>query len=417
MTQWSGIGISEDFWLYWYQGEKRGVESQSVELDPFIYVDTPEAWEKCLSVLREQSRFAIDLEANSLYVYREQVCLIQISTEDLDFIVDPLVGLALDGLGELLADPRVEKIFHASEYDLILLKRDYDWDVCNLFDTMWAARILGYTSMGLAWFLNEHFGITVSKKHQKANWTKRPLTCAQLAYAQMDTHFLIPLRETLGEELRLQGKLEEAQEIFVRESRVRVPERIFDPEGFWSLRGARELSKQELAVLRELCIMRDEEAARRNQPPFKVLSSEMLCRLAKAAPTTMTELRDVKGVPPRAIDRMGSRLLQAIDIGRKAPLPQPPRRGPRTEAAILDRFERLQQWRKLHAQERGVESDVVLTRDSMWEIARENPQTLEALSEVARLGPCLLELYGEHVLNLLQESIPMAADGEVLRKA
>jgi len=388
-----------------------------VSLDPYIYVDTPAAWADCLAALEGESRFAIDLEANSLYVYREQVCLIQISTEDQDYIVDPLVGLELDGLGVLLANPEVEKVFHASEYDLILLKRDYDWDVVNLFDTMWAARVLGYKSMGLAWFLNEYFDVTVSKKHQKANWTKRPLTQAQLAYAQMDTHFLLQLRDMLAAELESEGKMEEAQEIFVRESRVRVPERRFDPESFWSLRGARDLGKRELAVLRELCILRDEESARRNQPPFKVLSSEMLCRLAQASPKTMSELRALNGIPPRAIDRMGSRMLQAIATGLDAPIPRPPRRGPRTEAEILDRFERLQQWRKVHAQSRGVESDVVLTRESMWEIARENPRSLEELGRVARLGPQLLELYGTHILELLQDSMPMTVDGEVLREA
>lgn len=388
-----------------------------MEPDPFIYVDTPEAWDECIAHLAQQDRFAIDLEANSLYVYREHVCLIQISTEERDYIVDPIAGFPLTGLGEILANPEVEKIFHASEYDLILLKRDFDWDVNNLFDTMWAARVLGYTSMGLAWFLNEFFDVQVSKKHQKANWTKRPLTAAQLAYAQMDTHYLIRLRDMLAEELRLQGKEAEAAEIFAREAEVRVPERNFDPEGFWSLKGARDLNKPQLAILRELCILRDDIAAKRNMPPFKVLSSEMLCAMAKAAPRSLEELRAIRAMPPRVIDRLGPKLLEAIAAGRKAPLPQPPKRGPRTDSAILDRFDKLQQWRKAQAQERGVESDVVITRTAMWEIAHKCPQSLDELQEVAQLGPTLLELYGESILNLIQASMPIAAEGEVFREA
>lgn len=389
----------------------------SVSLNSFAYIDEENGWKRCVEALRRETRFAIDLEANSLYAYREQVCLIQISTSTQDFIVDPLAGFDFSELGELLADERVEKVFHASEYDLILLMREFGWGIKNLFDTMWAARLLGYNNMGLAWFLGEFYGVTVSKKHQKANWMKRPLPEDQLAYAQMDTHYLLRLRDDLAAQIEERGLTQESHEIFVRETEVRVPDRSFDPESFWSLRGARELSKRGLAILRELNILRDNEARQRDLPPFKIMSTDMLCRIAEKAPRNMHELRAIPGLPPRMLDRLGPRILRGVELGRSAPIPQPPARRPRTDAAVLDRYERLFQWRKLHAQDRGVESDVVLTRESMWAIARTNPKSIEELADAGSLGPSRLALYGELILEALHSPMPMTASEDVSRPA
>ena len=145
-------------------------------LPPFKFVKNHSTWTKCLAQLHREPRLAIDLEANSLYAYRERVCLIQISIPGQDYIVDPIVGFDLEALGAIIADPAVEKIFHAAEYDLILLKRQYNWTLNNLFDTMWATRILGKDRCGLANLLRSYFQVKQNKKHQKANWCKRPLS-------------------------------------------------------------------------------------------------------------------------------------------------------------------------------------------------------------------------------------------------
>ncbi len=372
------------------------------ELGTFILVDDSVGWKACLKDLQKQKRFAVDIEANSLYAYREKICLIQISTENSDYIVDPLADFALDGLGQLLFDPSKEKVFHASEYDLILLKREYDWDVNNLFDTMWAARILGYKNMGLAWFLQEFYGLTLSKKYQKANWAARPLTFPQLEYAQNDTSFLLRLRDFFYGALEKAGHLEEALEIFTNESRVRVPDRQFDPDAFWSIRGARDLKPRNQAVLRELFLLREEEARERNIPPFKVINNQVLILLAEAAPKNMKELREFKGLSARAYRSLAQRILDAIDAGHKASVPKQRtvrRNNHSFDPEVSDRYERLVQWRKQYAQQRGVESDVILTRQAMWEIAQTNPRSLEALSDISSLGPKRLEILGECILH------------------
>ncbi|MCA9975364.1 MAG: hypothetical protein KC413_06425, partial [Anaerolineales bacterium] len=116
-------------------------------LPPYQLVASPKQWQSCLTQLRQENRLGLDLEANSLYAYHESVCLIQISTRDQDFIIDPLHIPDLSGLGEIIANSNVEKVFHAAEYDLILMKRHYGWELHNLFDTMWAVRILGHKQM------------------------------------------------------------------------------------------------------------------------------------------------------------------------------------------------------------------------------------------------------------------------------
>jgi len=132
-------------------------------------ITTPSDWKSCLARLEGEPRLAVDLESNSLFAYRERVCLIQISVPEQDYIIDPLSGLDFSGLGALFQSHDTEKVFHAAEYDLILMKREYGWDLANIFDTMWAARILGYARIGLASILESQYGLKLNKKYQKAD--------------------------------------------------------------------------------------------------------------------------------------------------------------------------------------------------------------------------------------------------------
>ena len=382
--------------------QQDGPHEGAPALPPFTLVDNSDAWERCLERLCVAPRIAVDVESNSLYAYRESVCLIQFSVPEQDYIVDPLANYDLSALGPVLANPEIEKVFHASEYDLILFKRSYDWDVVNLFDTMWAARVLGYKRMGLAGFLQDFFEVNQRKRFQKANWAKRPLTEDQLAYARIDTHYLLDLRDIFEAQLREAGQWEEALEIFEEAARVRVPERIFDPEAFWSVRGTRDLKPSEQAVMRELFIMRDKEAERRNLPPFKVMNNEGLIALAEAQPSNASELDHVNGVSSRIRDRLSRQILAAVRRGKEAPTPRPRRRRNQHTQTATDRYDKLQDWRKKAARERDVESDVVLTREAMWAIADANPQDLDSLSTCADIGPHRLAQYGDDILKVLK---------------
>jgi ribonuclease D len=372
-----------------------------VNLPPYELIATEAGWERCLRVLRKAPRVAVDVEANSLFAYREAVCLIQISVKAHDYIIDPLADFSIAELGSLFADAAVEKVFHASDYDLMLLKREYDWEVTPLFDTMWAGRILGYGQMGLASFLEKHFDVTLSKKHQKADWGKRPISEERLQYAQLDTHYLLPLRDELEAELRKTGRLEEAREIFENECRPREPVQNHDPGDIWSLRGVRKLRSRQRAILQALCVMRDAEAQRRDVPHFKVLSNHCLMHLAQHPPSRIEELREVRGISRKVADRMGRKIVQAIREGRQNSAPEPPKPPPRQDQAVIDRYKALLAWRKQWARVRKVESDVIMTRETLWDIAERNPKTPDDLAQVVTLGPLRRAMYAETILREL----------------
>jgi ribonuclease D len=358
-------------------------------------------WQACLNHLRQEPRLAIDLEANSMYAYREQVCLVQISVPVRDYIIDPLTGLDLSELGALIENPAIEKVFHAAEYDLMLLKRQYGWQCHNLFDTMWAARILGYERYGLGNLLHDLYGVKQNKKHQKSNWQRRPLTPEQLAYAQQDTHYLLQLRDRLASELEAQGATIEAGEIFSQQTQVSPNHQGFDPDDFWYIGGAFDLTRQQQAILKALYTFRDQEAQRRNQPLFKVIGDRTLLELAQASPTTMRELHDVHGMSEGQVHRYGRQLLPLIAEAQKADPPRFPKRNNRPPDEVCNRYEKLHTWRKEKAQARGVESDVILGREMLWTIAHQNPQTMEQLAQIEQLGEWRCKTYGEEILRVL----------------
>src|SRR3989338_7284646 len=186
----------------------------TTELPPPVLVADAASLRTLVAELQTEPVVAVDTESNSLHAYRERVCLLQFSSCTRDYIVDPLQLRDLSPLGGLFADPRQQKVFHAAEYDLLCLKRDYQFEINEVFDTMLAARILAWPQVGLAPILETRFGVQVDKKHQRADWGRRPLTAAQLDYARIDTHFLIPLRDMLLTELTALGRLEEAREDF-----------------------------------------------------------------------------------------------------------------------------------------------------------------------------------------------------------
>lgn len=372
-------------------------------LPSYELITTSARWQNCLAHLRDEPRLAVDLEANSMYAYREQVCLIQISTPAYDFIIDPLAGLELGGLGDLLANEEVEKVFHAAEYDALMIKREYGWTLAHLFDTMWAVRILGYPDVGLASLTHKLYHVNLDKRHQRANWCQRPLTAPQLAYAQQDTHYLLPLREHLAAELLAAGRWEEAQEIFREQCQVNPADNRFDPDSFWTINGVKTLSRQEQAVLRALYIFRDEEAQRRNYPLFKIFGNKTLLDLAQNVPRTLDDLRAVSGMTAGQIQRYGQRLLQVIEQGQRAQPPSRPHRSKGPSDAVARRYEKLHLWRKERARARGVESDVILGRQALWEIARVHPQTAEDLLRIESLGPWRRQTYGSEILRVMSE--------------
>lgn len=364
-------------------------------------VTTQREWTSLLDALSTSPIVAVDTESNSLYAYQERVCLIQISIPGADYIVDPLAGLDLSPLAHLFADPEVQKVFHAAEYDVMCLKRDFGFRFANLFDTMWAARILGWPRVGLSDVLEKTFGVRTNKRYQRHNWGQRPLEPEALAYASLDTHYLLPLHRLQADALMQKGRWEEAQEVFDQIATSEPTFNTFDPEGFWRVKGAYDLTEREQAILRELYLWRDREARRRDRPPFKVLNDHTLIALAQARPCTPEELAGVSGLKPYHVRRYGWRVLQAIRRGMRARPPKPPPLPPRRSEAEVARFQALRAWRRRVAAERRVDTDVVVSNAVLWALAEQNPRTLDDLGRIEGLGPWKQKTYGEAILKVL----------------
>jgi len=365
-------------------------------------VTSPPQLELLLTALSDQPAFAIDTESNSLYAYQEQVCLIQISIPGVNYIVDPLAGLDLSPLAPIFADAAVQKVFHAAKYDVMCLKRDYGFCFANLFDTMWTARILGWPRVGLGDVLKDTFGAHTKKRYQRYNWGQRPLEPEALAYACLDTHYLLPLRRLQVDALAHHGRLEEAQEVFDQlAATASMPPHTFDPEDFWRVKGARDLTGREQAILRELYVWRDREARRQNRPLFKVLNDSMLVALARACPRAPRELVGLNGLKQYHARRYGKRIVRAIEQGTRAQPPHRPATPPRHSEAVVSRFETLRTWRKRVAAKRGVDSDIIISNAVLWTLAEQHPRTLEDLNHIDNLGPWKQKRYGKAIIEAL----------------
>lgn len=353
--------------------------------------------------LRHEPRVALDTESNSMYAYREQVCLVQLSTREQDYIIDPLAVHDMTPLGAVLADPAVEIVFHAAEYDIMTLKRDFGYTFGTIFDTMLAARICGRAAVGLGSLLAEEFGVSAQKKYQRANWSLRPLPQEQLRYAQMDTHYLLELRERLKAELAAHKRLEEARELFAELRHIPAAEHHFDREGYWRIHAARDLNRRQMAILREVYLLRDDIARQRDCPPFKVMRDETLVHLARITPRHPDDLQAIDGLNSRLLHRYSSTIIEAITRGQSAPPPPRPRPSARPNPDILLRYEALRTWRKERAASRGVEADVIIPRDTLWALARRVPTRLEDLDDIPGLGPWRRAEYGTELIAVLEQ--------------
>jgi ribonuclease D len=279
-------------------------------IPPPVLVADAAALADLVARLRDEPVVAFDTESNSFHVYKERVCLLQVSTRTADYVVDPL---AVDPapLGAVLCDGR-ETVLHGADYDVRCLRREWGWQLPRLFDTMAAARRIGRTGLGLSALVEHQFGVQLSKTFQRADWGRRPLSREALTYAALDTHFLLPIHDVLSAELATRGAADEARREFDRIAAAEFRERVFDPEGWRRLKGARDLDAPGRAILRALWIAREERARADDRPPFKVLAEQAMLELARRRPASDEELARIPGVTPSVLRRMGPALRAAI---------------------------------------------------------------------------------------------------------
>ena len=374
----------------------------SLKRTELVWIDQPQHLRHVAQELAAQDILAIDTESNSLYAYQEQVCLIQFSTNQKDYLIDTLSLTDLSPLRNIFKSKHILKVFHAAEYDLICLFRDYGFRFNHIFDTMLAARILGYQHVGLSSLLEQYFNIQIDKKFQRANWGQRPLKPEMLAYARLDSHFLIPLKDHLRAELEVAGLLALAYEDFERLTIGIEDTTESCADDFWKIHGARDLAPEKAAVLKSLYQYREAIAKAQDRPPFKVLSNQALIEIAEICPQHQSDLMKLSALHENQVKRYGRGLLEAVQIGLQAPPEQVPSHA-RPHNSVLNRMEALQDWRKETGKALGVPSDVILPRDVLCRIARTNPRELKVLKAQMFDVPDRFKRFGKDILNVIAQ--------------
>jgi len=374
---------------------------QSPALPAARIIDSPKNLTAMVEDLKKQSAVAIDTESNSLHAYQEQVCLIQLSTREHDYLLDPIAVPDLEELGAVFANPEIQKVFHAGDYDLATLKRDFGFEFRNVFDTMLAATALAEPALGLAGLLEKYFDLRIEKKYQRADWGKRPLDPEMLEYARNDSHYLLNLRDLLVQRLKEADRLGYVLEDSAALAKITLPMKDHE-ENLWRVRGVQELKPEALSLLREINHLREQIAMNRDVPPFKVFSDRLMIEIAQTQPRYVEELELLPSFSPAMRRRYGSRIMQTVDSWRKNPVPVVPRANHRLSDREMNLRDKLTDWRKAIGEKDGVPSNAVFPRDLLERVAHRDPGSLEELEEVMRDYPLRFQEYGVQIFNLIK---------------
>ena len=378
------------------------------------YLDKNEAVAAFFARTGKATRVAIDTEGASFHKFVDRIYLIQLSTADRHAIIDPLPIDAPAALGAMLEDPDTEIVFHDADYDLRLLHQDYGWQVRSIFDTRVAAQLLGISSFGLAALLEKYFGLKLDKKHQRADWSMRPLTAGMLEYAAQDTMHLLGLRDQLAGELKTKGRWSWAEEEFVRLEATRWA--VEEPgTAFMRVKGARDLSRRELALLRELVNWRDSLALKLDKANFRVVGNDVLLEVAQLAPSDRDTLGKIKGMPRGIVERAGDEVLACVKRGLAVPESELPKFAKSKRFARDPDFDtkvsRLKSARDDAAKRLELDPGVLCSRDRMETISRVVPKSVDELRAMGELRGWQVDELGAAFVAALRGFKPVVEAG------
>jgi ribonuclease D len=350
--------------------------------------------------------FAADTEAAGYHRYHDRICLLQLSTRDVTFLVDTLAVDELGALAPLFASESCEVVLHDADYDLRLLARDFGIRVGGLFDTKLAAQLLGEPAIGLGALVEKYLGHRLDKKHQRADWAQRPLPPELLAYAAEDTRHLPALRDRLKAELERAGRLHWAQEEFSIREDARWEAETNGADGYLRVKKTRDLSARQMAALKELYDWREGVARRRDVATFRVVGNEILITVARALVADARQIGRVAGVPSSIAERYGADMSAAVRRALELPdsaLPQRTRspRRPPPDPEFESLVERLKGARDAAADELRLERGFLMPRQQLEEVARLQPRTADELLQVADMRRWQVEALGRRLLKAL----------------
>lgn len=364
-------------------------------------VDTYAALAQLIKELSNCKVIAVDTEMDSYYHYYEKVCLVQLSTEQADYLVDPL-HLDLSPLNSIFDVDDCVCIFHAGSNDVPYLYRDHRLVFKNIFDTYVAAELLQLPSKGLAGLIKQYFDIEVDKKYQRADWTIRPLSVDMDNYARGDTRYLIELRAILLEELSKRNLLEVAQRSFANISKIRIHPKNFSVDDWIHVKNVRELSPSSYGVMRRLYVWREQLAKKLDLSVFRVLPDYVLVNIAQHKPTTFEDLKEhfESWKLWERIEHFQGGILEAVRQGRddgKVTWPKKRSKGNKFTDKQVRVYNNLRKWRNQLC-EAGELSISLFTNKMLGLLVESEPRTMEELERLEVGTPEFLQKYGSELL-------------------
>ncbi|MGD2184772.1 MAG: HRDC domain-containing protein [Desulfobacterales bacterium] len=362
--------------------------------------------QKFASRLKKQPIIGVDLEADSMYHFKEKVCLIQIATSNTTAVIDPLQIKNLSALKPVFRRGDIQKVFHGADYDVRSLYRDFKITINNLFDTELACRFLGFRESGLDAVLTKRYNVRLDKKYQRKDWSKRPLPEDMIAYAAADVHYLIPLAKSLQHELKNKGRLSWVQEECTYLSRVRPATNDSGPL-FLGFKGAGKLGPRGLAVLEELLHFRKKIAQQQDRPLFRIMGNKSIMALAEERPQSIKKLVKTEILGSKQIDRYGEDIISAVKRALRMPasdLPKYPRKtAPKVPALVAKRVKELRRWRDQLARKLQIDPAIVCTKALISAIAVKRPANVSSLSTVKELKTWQVTRFGRDIIDILNK--------------
>jgi len=356
---------------------------------------------RAYEILSHEKVIGVDLESDSMFHYKEKVCLIQISIPELNILIDTLSIKDLSPLFPIFSNPHIRKIFHGADYDIRSLFRDFKIEVISLFDTQIAARLLGITQTGLSSILETRFGIHLEKKYQKSDWSRRPISREMLQYAVFDTYYLIPLSHMFEKELIEKGRFSWFEEECELQSKVRFSPPKDEPL-YLRFKGASKLSPLNLAILEKILQWREKLALTKDIPPFKILGNQQILEIVNNKPMDMDGL-DV--LSKKQIESLGKSILMSIRAAMDMPqenLPLfPKEKRPRQNTATLKRINALKEWRESFGEKTGLDPSIICPNSLIQAIALMDQSSPERLKELGDIKRWQIELFGYEICVLL----------------
>jgi ribonuclease D len=370
-------------------------------------IDTPSKLKNFVRTLIHEKAIGVDLEADSMYHFKEKVCLIQMATKNTSVVIDPLMIKDLSVLKPIFKRRDIQKIFHGADYDVRSLYRDFQITVNNLFDTQLASRFLCFQETGLEAVLKNKFGVSLDKKYQRKDWSKRPLPEDMIAYAAKDVFFLVPLAENLKAELKKRGRLSWVLEECEHLSKVRSIIKDSEPL-YLNFKGAGKLNSRSLAVLEALLQYRRNVAQNKDKPLFRIMGSRSLMDLAVKKPSSLKQLDRTKILSPKQISMYGQEVIKVIANAMKLrakDLPVYPRKkAPIVPIEVAERVRALRKWREIQAENLKLDPALICNKSLIITIATQRPMNTNRLAKINELKDWQIKKFGNDIVDILKRT-------------